>query len=164
MGWTNRINICSWRGYHHRAVPDWTNDCTIRTPQVRRRAISSTPPAATGVYIIGGPGENQPVRKVIAHSTAAVAQLVLRKLDQATPIQATVAAPPPAGDYAVQLTLDNGKAITIEPAAYDHRSAMQLRSGEPVPVEAMGRARRPSERDARPLADIPGMGEDLKHS
>jgi hypothetical protein len=69
------------------------------------------------------------VRRIRANRTATVAHLVLQTLGQATPLQARVATPPSFGDYAVQLTLTNGEAIAVEPAAYYHGSAMHLVPG-----------------------------------
>lgn len=85
--------------------------------------------AVTGAYVVGGPGEDQPVRRVRANRTMTVARLVLRTLDQGTPVHARVATPPSFGDYAVQLTLDDGEAMTVEPATYYHGSARHFLAG-----------------------------------
>lgn len=92
---------------------------------------SALPPlsAVTGMYIVGGPGEEQPVRGVRANRTTTAAHLVLEWLKQATPVHARVATPPSFGDFAVQLTLDDGEAITAEPAIYYRGSTMHLLPG-----------------------------------
>ena len=100
-------------------------------PQAARQFHRKLPPpsAVTAANVVGGPGEEQPVRRIRANHTATVARLVLQTLGQATPVQAHVATPPSFGDYTVQLTLANGEAITVEPAAYYHGSAMHLVPG-----------------------------------
>ncbi len=79
------------------------------------RATPSVFAAVTGVAVIGGPGEMQSVHLLRAARTAAVAGWILSHLRPGTPVGVRGATPPWYGTQALEPSLSNGEAITLEP-------------------------------------------------